>query len=135
MGFITDFVGAAIGNGPLWLGLAIPDGPLIGLAIVQRSEIFMTQILMPFSYATIGLKTDFYAMSECWASLGPLFAITIMAFVSKMVIVTIAARLTDMPYRDSFVLGLMLSLRGQMECLIYLHWVDLKVLYALSSSI
>ncbi|KAK9756760.1 hypothetical protein RND81_01G119300 [Saponaria officinalis] len=127
VGFITDFVGASIGNGPLWFGLAIPDGPFIGLAIVQRSEVFMTQILMPFSYASIGMATDVYAMSDCWSCLGPLFAMTVMAFFSKLVTVVMAARLMDIPYRDSFVLGFMLSLRGQMEFLIYLHWIDLKM--------
>ncbi|XP_074267470.1 cation/H(+) antiporter 24-like [Silene latifolia] len=128
IGFLTDFIGAAIGNGPLWFGLAIPDGPMIGLTIVQRSEVFMTQILMPFSYATVGMMTDVYALSECWVCLGPLFAMTVMAFVSKLVVVVMAARLMDVPYRDSFVLGLMLSLRGQMEFLIYLHWMDLKMI-------
>ncbi|KAL9238913.1 hypothetical protein vseg_013281 [Gypsophila vaccaria] len=127
MGFITDFVGASIGNGPLWFGLAVPDGPFVGLAIVQRSEVFMTQILMPFSYASIGMVTDVHAMSECWTCLGPLFAMTVMAFVSKLVTTVMAARLMDMPYRDSFVLGLMLSLRGQLEFLLYLHWIDLKM--------
>jgi len=127
IGFMTDFIGAAIGNGPLWLGLAIPDGPPMGSTIVHKTEIVMNHVLMPFSYATVGLKTDVYSMAECWSCLLPLFAMAIMGFVSKMVCVVMAARFVDMPYRDSFVLGLMLSLRGHMEFLLYLHWMDLKV--------
>ncbi|KAL9235236.1 hypothetical protein vseg_010014 [Gypsophila vaccaria] len=128
MGFITDFIGAAIGNGPLWLGLAIPDGPLIGVTIVQKSETFMNQVLMPFSFATIGLKTDVFAMNECWTCLGPAFAMTIMSFVAKIISTVMGARFMDMPYKDSFVLSLMLSLRGQTEFLLYLHWIDLKMI-------
>lgn len=127
IGFITDFIGAAIGNGPLWLGLAIPDGPPIGATIVQKSETFMNDILLPFSYATIGLKTDVYAMSACWSCVLPIFAVAVMGFVAKLVSVVMAARFTNMPYRDSIVLGLMLSLRGQTEFLLYMHWFDLKV--------
>lgn len=127
MGYMTDFIGAAIGNGPLWLGLAIPDGPPIGSTIVYKTEIVMNHLLMPFSYASVGLKTDAFSMAACWSCLLPLFAMAIMGFVSKMVCVIMAARFVDMPYRDAFILGLMLSLRGQMEFLLYLHWMDLKM--------
>uniref|UniRef100_A0A803KS67 Cation/H+ exchanger transmembrane domain-containing protein n=1 Tax=Chenopodium quinoa TaxID=63459 RepID=A0A803KS67_CHEQI len=125
--FTTDFIGAAIGNGPLWLGLAIPDGPPIGATIVHKSEVVMNDILMPFAYATIGLKTDIFAMSECWSCLTPLFALATMAIVSKLVSVVMAAQFTDMSYRDSLAMSFMLSLRGQTEFLLYLHWADLKV--------
>ncbi|XP_057548928.1 cation/H(+) antiporter 24-like [Amaranthus tricolor] len=135
IGFITDFIGAAIGNGPLWLGLAIPDGPPIGATIVQKSETFMNDILLPFSYATIGLSTDVYAMSACWSCVLPIFAVAVMGFVAKLVSVVMAARFTDMPYRDSIVLGLMLSLRGQTEFLLYMHWFDLKFIKTSSFTI
>ncbi|XP_074298329.1 cation/H(+) antiporter 24-like [Silene latifolia] len=134
IGFVTDFIGAAIGNGPLWLGLAIPDGPFVGLTIVQKTETFMNQVLMPFSYATIGLKTDVFSISECWSCLGPLFAVTIMASIAKFITVVMAARFMNIPYRDSFVLGLMLSLRGEIEFFLYLHWVDLKMIQTPSFS-
>ncbi|KMT05373.1 hypothetical protein BVRB_7g175050 [Beta vulgaris subsp. vulgaris] len=135
IGFVTDFIGVAIGNGPLWLGLAIPDGPPIGATIVQKSESLMHNILMPFSYATIGLKTDVFAMSECWSCLSPLFAMVVMVFVAKLVTVVMAARFTDMQYRDSIALGFMLSLRGQTEFFLMLHWMDFKILTTPSFSL
>ncbi|XP_021721074.1 cation/H(+) antiporter 24-like [Chenopodium quinoa] len=133
--FTTDFIGAAIGNGPLWLGLAIPDGPPIGATIVHKSEVVMNDILMPFAYATIGLKTDIFAMSECWSCLTPLFALATMAIVSKLVSVVMAAQFTDMSYRDSLAMSFMLSLRGQTEFLLYLHWADLKIIKTPSFSL
>ncbi|KAL2899238.1 Cation/H(+) antiporter 24 [Bienertia sinuspersici] len=90
--FATDFIGAAIGNGPLWLGLAVPDGPPIGATLVHKSEVIMNDILMPFSYALVGLRTDLFAMSTCWSCLSPLFALAIMGFVVKLVTIVMAAR-------------------------------------------
>ncbi|KAL2899237.1 Cation/H(+) antiporter 24 [Bienertia sinuspersici] len=89
--FATDFIGAAIGNGPLWLGLAVPDGPPIGATLVHKSEVIMNDILMPFSYALVGLRTDLFAMSTCWSCLSPLFALAIMGFVVKLVTIVMAA--------------------------------------------
>ncbi|CAM8985893.1 unnamed protein product [Rhodiola kirilowii] len=43
MGFLTDMFGVAIANGPLWLGLVIPDGPPLGATLVERSELGLTK--------------------------------------------------------------------------------------------
>ncbi|GAB2286074.1 hypothetical protein Dimus_020498 [Dionaea muscipula] len=124
VGFMTDFIGAAIGNGPLWLGLAVPDGPPIGATLVERAETVTMQILSPFSYTTIGLLTDYYSMSSCWSCVAPLFAMALVAYVSKFLSVLLATTYLNMPFREGVTLGLMLSLRGQVEFLLYVHWLD-----------
>ncbi|XP_021716618.1 cation/H(+) antiporter 24-like [Chenopodium quinoa] len=135
MGFTTDFIGAAIGSGPIWLGLAIPDGPPIGETIVQKTEVILNDILMPFAYATIGLQTDVFQIWAYWASLIPLFTLVFSAIFVKLVAVVLVARFMEMTYRDSFTLGFMLSLRGESEFFICLHWMDLKIIDAQSFSL
>ncbi|GMH12781.1 hypothetical protein Nepgr_014622 [Nepenthes gracilis] len=127
IGFVTDFIGAAVGNGPLWLGLAIPDGPPIGATLVERTETFMISVLSPFSYTTVGLLTDVHAMSACWSCLGPLFLMALMGYFSKFISVLATTWYFNMPFREGLTLSLMLSLRGQVEYLIYLHWMDWKM--------
>ncbi|XP_074355909.1 cation/H(+) antiporter 24-like [Apium graveolens] len=56
--------GLAIANGPLWLGLAVPDGPPLGATLVEKSETFLWEILMPFSYVYIGLYTDVFSLHD-----------------------------------------------------------------------
>lgn len=128
LGFLTDFFGVAICNGPLWLGLIIPDGPPLGSTLVEKSDTLVSEILLPFSYATVGLLTDVPAMtSDGWSKLMPLFAMTLTGYLSKFVAMLGTALYFQMPVRDSFTLSLILSLRGQVELILFIHWLDKKV--------
>ncbi|KAH7550533.1 hypothetical protein JRO89_XS13G0211300 [Xanthoceras sorbifolium] len=125
MGFLTDMFGMAIANGPLWLGLVIPDGPPLGATLVERTETFVVHFLMPFSFAVVGLYTDVFAMGAVgWSGLAPLFAMVLTGYVSKVVGVLLSSLLYEIPFRDSLTLSLVLSLRGQVELLLFIHWID-----------
>ncbi|KAL9270643.1 Cation/H(+) antiporter 25-like protein, partial [Drosera capensis] len=126
-GYATDFIGAAIGNGPLWLGLAIPDGPPLGATLAEKVETITMHILSPFSYITIGMLTDFYSMSTCWSCVGPLLGMALVGYSSKLVSVLLTCMYLDMTFREGLTLSLMLSLRGQVEFLLYVHWMDWKM--------
>lgn len=125
LGFLTDLFGIAIANGPLWLGLVIPDGPPLGTTLVARCETIVMDILMPFSFAFVGLYTDVHVMSAAgWSGLGPLFAMAVVGYLSKMVGTLLPAMFFDVPLRDSVTLSLIMSLRGQVELILYIHWMD-----------
>ncbi|XP_021719486.1 cation/H(+) antiporter 25-like [Chenopodium quinoa] len=135
VGLLTDFFGATIGVGPLWLGLAIPDRPPVGASIIQQTEVVVNHILMPFAYATVGLKTDVFAMAECWSFTSPVLSLAVMSIVTKLFSVVIMARFVNMSYRDSLTLGFILGLRGQTEFLLYIHWWSLKIVTTSSFSL
>ncbi|XP_065848277.1 cation/H(+) antiporter 24-like [Euphorbia lathyris] len=125
MGFITDMFGLSIGNGSLWFGLVIPDGPPLGAAIVERSETIINEILMPFSFALIGLFTDVDSMvSYGWSRLGPLFYMLVVGYATKIFSTYLVAVYFKVPTKDSLTLSLTLNLRGQLELLMFLHWMD-----------
>lgn len=125
MGFLTDMFGMAIANGPLWLGLVIPDGPPLGATLVERTETLIMEIFMPFAFAVVGMYTDVYAMFEFgWSGLSPLFGMIVTGYISKLLGTLIPSLLCQMPFRDSLTLSLMMSLRGQVELLLYIHWID-----------
>lgn len=128
IGFVCDFCGLSIANGPLWFGLAVPDGPPLGATIVEKAETFVSELLMPFSFAYIGLITDISAMSGQWTILQPLFILALVGYITKLLSVLLSSRILNMPLRDGLALSLILSLRGQVEILLYLHWMDVKVL-------
>ncbi|XP_074355027.1 cation/H(+) antiporter 24-like [Apium graveolens] len=128
VGFVSDFLGLAIGNAPLWYGLAIPDGPPLGATLVEKSETIIMEILMPFSYVYIGLYTDIFALSGRWSSLKPLFLIVMTAYLTKVLATLVVARIYNTPLRESVALSLILSLRGQVELILFIHWTDLKMM-------
>ncbi|KAF1001926.1 hypothetical protein AG4045_008840, partial [Apium graveolens] len=128
-GFVCDMTGLAIANGPLWLGLAVPDGPPLGATLVEKSETFLWEILMPFSYVYIGLYTDVFSLHGKWQSLRPLFYMVACAYLTKLLATLLVSRCVyQMPLRDSFALSLIMSLRGQVELILFIHWTDLKMI-------
>ncbi|XP_059663579.1 cation/H(+) antiporter 24-like [Cornus florida] len=128
VGFLSDMFGLAIANGPLWLGMAIPDGPPLGSTLVEKSETFIVELLMPFSFTFVGMTMDVNAMSARWSSLMPLLAMSLAAYITKIVASLVVARFFDMPLRDGLTFSLIMSLRGQVEILLFMHWMDLRMI-------
>lgn len=128
MGFMTDMFGIAIANGPLWLGLAVPDGPRLGATLVQKSKTILTDFLLPFSFMLVGQYTDFFAMSVTdWHSLAPLFLMVLTGYLTKFFSTWFAAFYWRMPFRDGLTLSFILSLRGQIELILFVHLIDKRV--------
>nr|GMD67089.1 cation/H(+) antiporter 24-like [Ipomoea batatas] len=128
IGFISDFLGLSMANGPLWFGLAVPEGPPLGATIVEKSETIVTEVLMPFSYAYIGTVTFVPGMIGQWTNLRPIFIMVIVGYTTKLLSVLLSSRFLNLPLRDTLAFGLILGLRGQTEILLYLHWMDTKVI-------
>lgn len=128
-GFLSDLLGVALANGPMWFGLAIPDGPPLGATLVQKSETFISDILMPFAYINMGLMTDIFSMKAAWPTLQPLFFIIMTGYLSKFFSTLFMTRFFEMPIRDGVALSLIMSLRGQVEFLLFIHWLDFRVSY------
>ncbi|XP_022948411.1 cation/H(+) antiporter 24-like [Cucurbita moschata] len=129
MGFLTDLFGIAILNGPLWLGMAIPDGPPLGSTLVERSETIISELLLPFSFAFVGLCTDVFQMVNAgWSNLAPLFFLALAGHFFKFGSTLVASLFFQLPLRDSLAVSLIMCLRGQVEIVLLIHWIDKKII-------
>ncbi|KAL7124717.1 hypothetical protein ABFS83_14G067400 [Erythranthe nasuta] len=128
VGFFSDMLGLAVANGPLWLGLAVPDGPPLGAILVEKSETIVMDILMPFSFMYVGMITDLSSMSGHWSHLEPLLYMVLVGYAVKMVSTLFTSRFLGMTIRDSLTLSLIMSLRGEVELLLFMHWMDFKMI-------
>ncbi|KAK4274868.1 hypothetical protein QN277_018035 [Acacia crassicarpa] len=127
--FLTDFVGLSIGAGALWLGLVIPAGPPLGTTMLERTETVMTEFFLPFSYLMIGYNTDVYAMiSAGWSHVYPLFCMSLTAYAVKFLCTWLTTVYWQMPLRDGLPLSLILSLKGHVEIIMFMHWLDKRMI-------
>ncbi|CAI9107071.1 OLC1v1006352C1 [Oldenlandia corymbosa var. corymbosa] len=128
VGFVTDMLGIAIANGPLWLGLAVPDGPPLGAILLEKSEMIVMELFMAFAFTYVGLLTDVSSMSAEWAGLQPIFLMAVVGFLTKVIATMLASRFFGISWKESLALGLILNLRGQVELLLFIHWMDFKMI-------
>ncbi|CAH8366204.1 unnamed protein product [Eruca vesicaria subsp. sativa] len=120
--FLTDMLGLLIGSGPVWLGLILPHGPPMGSTLAIRSETFIHEFLMAFSFGLVGLHTDVHFLTaDTWDhQLAPLVYMTTVGFITKFISVAAAAVFFKVPTRDSLTLGLIMNFRGQLDIMLYL---------------
>ncbi|XP_027932890.1 cation/H(+) antiporter 24 [Vigna unguiculata] len=128
MALVTDVLGIAIACGPLFLGLAIPDGPHVGATLEKKTAAILGDFLLPFSFFMVGTYTDFYAMSASgWSHLSPLFIMVVIGYFVKFFTTWITLHLFRMPFRDALTVSLIMGLRGQVELVLFVHWIDKSI--------
>lgn len=127
-GLVSETFGLTVANGPLWLGLAVPNGPPLGTALVEKIETIVRDILRPFSFMYIGFMVDVASMSSQWSHLHPLMLMVLCAYVVKMVSTFVASRFHEMSIRDSLTLSLLVGLKGDVDLMLFIHLNDLKLL-------
>ncbi|KAF6175880.1 hypothetical protein GIB67_003368 [Kingdonia uniflora] len=126
LGFLSDMIGAPAVYGAMMFGLAIPDGPPLGSALVDRSEAVIMELLLPFMYAFIGVNTDIFSLTD-WSTLRPFILIVVLGYFAKFLGTVLPSLYFDTPIRDAISLGLTMSLRGQAELSTIRHWLNWKM--------
>ncbi|KAL2333035.1 hypothetical protein Fmac_014248 [Flemingia macrophylla] len=112
------FIGEAIGvNGIIvsfLVGLAIPDGPPLGAALVDKLDCFISMIFIPIVFIIVGLRTDVFAIQKM-KSLAAIQIIICTAFCGKILGVVLPLLFLRIPFRDAFSLGLIMNCKGSIE--------------------
>ncbi|KAL6980773.1 hypothetical protein U1Q18_022411 [Sarracenia purpurea var. burkii] len=109
----SGVLGLNILLGPLILGIAVPEGPPLGAALVGRLDSLISGLLYP-TYLTIsGLKTNVFTIHL--KSMGIVLFVVVFAGLVKIGTVQLIAQYRNLSSREAFVLGLMLNILGDEE--------------------
>ncbi|KAK0592437.1 hypothetical protein LWI29_019164 [Acer saccharum] len=128
MGFLSDMIGATILPGALIMGLIIPAGPPLGSSLVEKSELIISELILPFMYIRIGQLTNVYSITD-WKAFTTVQFILLAGFLGKM-----AGCLSSLlcsnngGVRNSFLLGLFLNTKGVIELSLTLRWRARKLI-------
>ncbi|XP_077221278.1 cation/H(+) antiporter 15-like [Tasmannia lanceolata] len=121
-------MGATITQGPLFLGLAIPDGLPLGARIVESFETVNNIFFLPFYFSKVGITTNFFSISS-WKSWWVMQVIICSGYIGKTVGTILPCLFYKMPWSDSISLGLILNFKGIMELFAFRYFLDLKLIY------
>ncbi|KAF6146915.1 hypothetical protein GIB67_036634 [Kingdonia uniflora] len=125
--FLSDLIGESFIDGPLLLGLVVPDGPPLGVALAKRTETIIMEFLMPFFYIFIGTRTNVFAITD-WNALWSMAAIIFSGYITKFLGTVLPALFNKMSFRDAVFLGLIMNFRGQSELMVFIYCWDAKIL-------
>ncbi|XP_041020693.1 cation/H(+) antiporter 4-like [Juglans microcarpa x Juglans regia] len=126
-GLLTYSVNFTFVTGPFILGLAVPDGPPLGSAIVNKFNCFTEHVLLPLFVTICAMKADLGLISLSSDLLATYIILLIATFAAKMVACLISLLYSKMPINDALALALILSFKGEVQLSIYSYYGDDQV--------
>ncbi|OIV98417.1 hypothetical protein TanjilG_16744 [Lupinus angustifolius] len=126
VGFLSEIVGQHFLMGPIILGLAIPEGPPLGTALLTKLQTLCMGFLYPMYLAVCGLQTNIFQIN--FQSLWIVSIIVITSCAVKIGAVMLAGYYNNIPMKDCCVMGLILNARGVPELCMFNVWKASKIL-------
>lgn len=102
--------------GPMMLGMAVPDGPPLGSALVGKLECFVSYVFMPVFFVLSGPSFDLSKIHV--GNVGIVLLLTFIACIGKVVATMLPSIYCKMPVNDALYLGLIMSCQGITDVLI-----------------
>ncbi|OVA17214.1 Cation/H+ exchanger [Macleaya cordata] len=121
-GLASTSIGQHVLFGPFILGLAVPEGPPLGLTLINRLESFFIGLLVPLFLTNSGLRMDFSHLSLDHIIV--LSSVIVFTLLAKLAATFFPAIYCHMPMKDSLALALILCSKGIVEMAIYNSWKD-----------
>ncbi len=110
----TEWIGVHAIFGAFLVGVAVGDSPHLRQRTRTVLFEFVSSILAPLFFASIGLRVDFIANFSA-----PLvLAVVVIACVGKVLGCGLASRFAGMPWRESWAVGFGMNSRGAMEIIL-----------------
>ncbi|KFK33918.1 hypothetical protein AALP_AA5G077500 [Arabis alpina] len=100
--------------GPFILGLAVPHGPPLGSAIIQKLEPAVFGTFLPFFVATSATELNTSTLRS-WTDFKSISIIVSLSFTVKFALTTLPALLFRIPANDCLALSLIMSFKGIFE--------------------
>ncbi|KAI0519342.1 hypothetical protein KFK09_006786 [Dendrobium nobile] len=121
MGLVSEMTGASFANGPLIMGLMVPEGPPLGTDLVERIGNMANEVIMPLVFTAAGaVMTPLVVLHlRRWMVL---IMLVLMAYGSKLLATIGPAMYCKISFRKAFILGLMMNFQGVIELITYMNF-------------
>ncbi|XP_019053266.1 PREDICTED: cation/H(+) antiporter 15-like [Nelumbo nucifera] len=116
--FIGDVIGLTPNIGAFGLGVIIPEGSTLGIALVEKTETIVTEFLLPFFFLRCGLYTNIFSVRNAKNFLA-LQVIMLMGSVGKLVGTILPCNLNA---QNALSLGLIMICKGIFNISLFLTW-------------
>ncbi|XP_031253664.1 cation/H(+) antiporter 15-like [Pistacia vera] len=118
---VSDHIGSSFVAGALLMGLVIPAGPPLGSALVEKSDVIISNIFMPFLYIRIGQNINIPTITD-WSQFFAIETIMIMIYISKIAASILAFIFFKKNVRSSILFGFILNFKGIPDFVLISGW-------------
>ncbi|XP_058006838.1 cation/H(+) antiporter 15-like [Hevea brasiliensis] len=123
MGVIADAACGSLFPGVLVMGLVIPDGPPLGAAIVEKSELMVMELFMPAFFVVIGHRVDVSSLFPIKDNEFYLLLILVLVSHIATILGTLFASLfCRIKLRNAILLSMILNFKGVLDFASYDKW-------------
>ena len=126
-GLLSHSFRVSMFTGPFFMGLAVPDGPPLGSAIVNKFNYFILDVFLPIFVTSCGMRTDLSLLKFNNMFMTINGFIIVLTFLSKMAACLVPPLYFKMPLKDAMALALLLSCKGVVQLAAYSRLRDTKV--------
>ena len=124
---LSNHFGQSLLYGPFILGLAIPDGPPLGSAIVDKFNCFISDVFLPLYVTTCAMRTDLRLLKFDNSFITFNGILIVLTFVAKMLGSLAPPLYAKMPLNDALSLALLMSFKGVTQLEYYSFLNDIQV--------
>lgn len=117
-GLWSSVFGEYVFLGTYILGLAIPDGPPLGSAVIDKLDCFVSGVFLPLLLVSTGMRFDFREMKFDMMIQSSMIII-ILLYVVKLMTCLLPCLYYKMPTLDSLALSIVMSSQGIVELALY----------------
>ncbi|KAK6927153.1 Cation/H+ exchanger [Dillenia turbinata] len=130
----TEWFGQHSGLGALVVGFAIPDGPPLGSALVDKMDTMATGLLMPVYYTISGMRVNYWDLHGHHTA--AIIAVVITAgYIAKFFGTYFAARYYGIQFNDAVALSLIMCGKGVIDVATYTIWKEGKISLVMNEQI
>lgn len=115
--FFTQVIGVHAIFGGFLIGLICPHEGGFAIKITEKIEDLIGALFLPLYFALSGLNTNI-GLLDTGITWGYVFAVTLIAFIAKVVGGMLASKFTGMLWRESATIGVLMSCKGLVELIV-----------------
>jgi Kef-type K+ transport system membrane component KefB len=123
--FFTGIIGVHPIFGAFMAGLICPHEGGFAIKVAEKIEDLIGSLFLPLYFTLSGLNTNI-GLLDSGITWGYVFGVCFVAFFSKFISATLAARGTKMLWRECFAIGSLMSCKGLVELIVLVRQVPFE---------
>jgi Kef-type K+ transport system membrane component KefB len=130
--FFTGIIGVHPIFGAFMAGLICPHEGGFAIKVAEKIEDLIGALFLPLYFTLSGLNTNIGLLDSgiVWAYV---VGVIVVAFLSKFIGATLAARSTKMLWRECFAIGSLMSCKGLVELIVLVSHCSLVQVFSVSN--